>query len=59
MSMTKEQLVKGFEALEVLVNEQVLMAKDAFIFLHDKGMWEEFMTFHCSQHVERHGNDRR
>ena len=50
---TKEEMLKGLNALEELIKEQARLAKDGLIFIFEKGLWNKFMAYHAKQHVER------
>ena len=49
----KEEMIKGLDALEDLIKEQTQLRRDGLIFIFGKGMWEEFMKYHCKKYVER------
>ena len=50
---TKEQMIKGLDALEDLIKEQINLGRDGLIFIFEKELWKEFMGFHAKRHVER------
>lgn len=50
---SKEEIIKGLDALENLIQEQARLHKDGLIFIFEKGLWEEFMKYHCEKHIER------
>jgi len=50
---TKEEMLKGLNALEDLIKEQARLAKDGLIFIFEEGLWDKFMAYHAKKHVER------
>ena len=46
-------MIKGLDALNDLINEQAQLRRDGLIFLFEKGMWKEFMKYHCEKTLER------
>jgi len=50
---TKEEVIKGLDALEDLIKEQSHLSRDGLIFIYEKGMWSEFMKYHCEQYLVR------
>lgn len=53
MSLTKEQIIKGLDAVEGLINEQTQLRRDGLIFIFEQGLWKKFMDYHIKQHVKR------
>ena len=51
--VSKEEMIKGLDALNDLINEQAQLRRDGLIFLFEKGMWKEFMKYHCEKTLER------
>ena len=51
--MKKEEMIRGFDALEGLIKEQNQWRRDALIFIFEKDLWEEFMRYHHKKSVER------
>lgn len=52
---SKEEMIKGLDALEDLIKEQTQLRRDGLIFIFEKGLWKEFMKYHCDKVVERMG----
>ena len=50
---SKEEIIKGLDALSDLIKEQDQLRRDGLIFIFEKGIWKEFMKYHCQRHVER------
>jgi len=50
---TKEEMIKGLDALEELLNEQHQLGKDGLIFIFESGLWKEFMAYHSKRYLER------
>jgi len=55
MSISREQMVKGLDALESLIHEQAELRRDGLIFIFEQGLWDKFMNFHAEKHMERLG----
>lgn len=51
--MKKEEMIKGLDALEALIEEQSQLRRDGLIFIFEKGLWKEFMNYHHKKHMER------
>ncbi len=50
---TKEEMLKGLNALEELLNEQIQLGKDGLIFIFEHNLWKEFMAYHTKRYLER------
>ena len=51
--MTKEELLKGLNAIESLVKEQESLRKDGLLFIHEQGLWEKFMDYHSKKYLDK------
>jgi hypothetical protein len=51
--VTKEEMIKGLNALEDLIAEQNLLRTVGLIFIFERGLWDDFMKYHSEQHLER------
>jgi hypothetical protein len=51
--MRTEEILKGIAALEDLLQNLVVLGKDAILFVAEKGLWEEFIGFHTKKELER------
>jgi hypothetical protein len=51
--VTKEEMLKGLDAYEELINAQAQLGKDGLIFIFENNLWEKFMKYHAKKHVER------
>ena len=54
---TKAEMMKGLDALEDLIKEQASLRRDGLIFIFERGLWKEFMLYHCEQHLKREGGE--
>jgi len=50
---TKEEMIKGLDAMSDLLKEQDQLRRDGLIFIFEKGSWSEFMKYHCEKTIER------
>ena len=50
---TKEEMIKGLDALEDLLKEQAQLGKDGLIFIFEHNLWKEFMKYHTKEYLER------
>jgi len=50
---TKEEMMKGLDALENLINEQQQLGKDGLIFIFEHNLWKKFMEYHAKKYIER------
>lgn len=57
--VTKEEMLKGLNALEDLIREQEQLRKDGLIFIFEQGLWQAFMEYHAKQHIERKERERK
>jgi len=53
MSISKEEMLKGLDALEILIHEQAKLRRDGLMFIFEQGLWDKFMEFHAEKHIER------
>jgi len=51
--VNKSEMLKGLEGLEDLIYEQQRLGKDGLIFIFEKGLWSEFMQYHCQKYLDR------
>ncbi len=51
--ISKEEMIKGLDALSDLIKEQNQLRRDGLIFIFEKGMWKEFMKYHYEKTLER------
>ena len=51
--MTKEELLKGLDALESLLKEQEQLRRDGLIFIFENNLWKEFLEWHSKKYIER------
>ena len=49
----KSAIIKGITALEDLIGNLSDLKKDAVLFIVEKEMWEEFMTFHMDKDINK------
>jgi len=57
--LTKEDIIKSFNSVEYLVNEQVQLGKDALCYISEKCNWDDFMKYHFNAHVDRQVSEER
>ena len=50
---TKEEMIKGLDALEDLLKEQAQLGKDGLIFIFEHNLWKEFMEYHAKKYIDR------
>jgi hypothetical protein len=50
---TKEEMIKGLDALEDLIKEQTQLGKDGLIFIFEHNLWKDFMEYHAKRYLER------
>ena len=55
---SKEEMIKGLDALENLIREQAQLRRDGLIFIFEHGMWKDFIKYHCEQHIKRGGENK-
>ena len=54
---TKEEMIKGLDALYGMIKEQAQLGRDGLIFIHEQGLWDKFMAYHCEEFVKRGKKD--
>jgi hypothetical protein len=49
--VTKEEMIKGLDAVENLIKEQEQLRKDGLIFIFEHNLWKEFMEYHIQKYL--------
>ena len=52
---SREEIIKGLDALDGLIKEQSNLQKDGLVFILEHKLWKEFMDYHCEQTMKRGG----
>ena len=50
---TKEEMIKGLDALENLLKEQAQLGRDGLIFIFEHNLWKEFMEYYSKKYIDR------
>ena len=51
--VTKNEMLKGLDALEDLIRSQEHLKRDALICIHEQGLWAKFMKYHGKNEIKR------
>jgi len=53
LMVTAQDMIRGMDALEAIINEMTTFQKDAVLFIAEKNLHKEFLEYHAEQHLKR------